>query len=139
MSLFREMLIKRPSSHVHEISTNFTGIFHTQPMQFVQPIWNGFAVPCEGKFQWIVDFFGSGGFGIRIVEGSEHGGVVFSEESVEFSLAFTFSHALFPFNVDSGIGAFVGEEVGDGADAVFVGSDETFFEGSGGVFHGWSG
>ena len=118
-----EMLVKRPPAHVHEIAADLARELDAQPMQFVQPVGDRFAVPCEGQLERVIDFLGGVGVGFGVVrEGCGGAGVV------EFDLPLALRHALFALDVDAGGDAFGGEGGSEFGDAEFALCDGTFFE-----------
>lgn len=56
MSPFLEVHFKGPATPVRVVAADLTFVLDSQPMQLVQPVRNGLAIPSEGQVLWIVDW-----------------------------------------------------------------------------------
>ena len=52
---YLEMPFKVFASHVHMVRANLTPVLHSQPMELVQPIGDGFSIPSKRQFKGIVN------------------------------------------------------------------------------------
>ncbi len=129
MSRLVEMLIERPSAHIYKIPADLAGELDAQAVEFVEPVWDGFAVPGEGELEGVVDFVVARvrvGVCAVLVLGGEGG--VRGKEGFEFHGALAVCHAGFALDVDAGVGADGFERGGEAVDAVFAFGDGAFFE-----------
>ena len=55
VSWFTKMFLKILTTCIYHISADFTGVFLSKSMQFVEPEGNWFTVPSKGEFKGVID------------------------------------------------------------------------------------